>query len=226
MSEKKQPSRFLRVIAVILMSLTVLMTLMGGAGTTCVALGAEKYDSMVGLVPYKPLYLLFVIVSLVTGVWGIPVTISLVHGSSKAYRNALIVLIPGALTSGLQMVISQAVRGASAPANMRFYLTVFTLVVFLLFRIPPVWDRVDFSQSLKGRGKGAAGGIALIVCGVVALSTYLWVGPTHLFAWIDVLRTPIFAGGWLMSLLGIGLIVRDSRTVPATESNVVPASIV
>jgi hypothetical protein len=217
MSENRKPSKLLRVIAVILMSLTVLMTLMGGAGTTCVALGAEKYESMVNLVPYKPLYMAFVVVSLATGVWGVPVTISLVRGSRVAHRNALIVLVLGAVVSGLQMSISQAARGASAPANMRFYLTAFTLAVFLLFRLPPIWNRDDFSQSLKGRGKGVAGGAAFIVCGLVSLSTYFWAAPTHLFAWIDVLRAPILVGGWLMLLGGLAYVVAGSYIVPSEE---------
>lgn len=227
MSENRKPSKLLRVIAVILMSLTVFVTLLGGVGTTCVALGAEKYESMVELVPYKPLYLAFVVFSLAIGIWGILVTISLVRGGANAYRNTLIVLIAGAIVSGIHTAVSQVLRGASAPASWRFYINVFTWVVFLLFRFPRVWDRVDFTQSLKGSGKRASGGTALIVCGMVALTTYLWAGPTHLSAWIVVLRVPILAGGWGMLLVGVGLLLVPDRRMSRDQipdSALVPRS--
>lgn len=219
---KRKPSKFLRGIVVTLMGLTVVFTLLAGAGTTCVAFGAEKYDSMVSLVPYKPLYQAFVVVSLAVGIWGIPVTISLVRGGKKAYRNALLVLFLGALTAGIQMVVSQTVRGSSAPVNMRFYLTAFTLVVFLLLRLPPLWERVDFTQSMKGESsKGISAGTVLIVCGIVTLTTPIWAGPTHLSAsgsnWVYVLHLPLQVGGWGMVLAGIVLLFAASGRFPMHE---------
>ncbi len=206
MSERK-PLKFLRGVAVGLMALTVLFTILGGAGTSCVALAAEKFGSMAVLAPYKLLYLLLVVMSLAAGVWGILVTISLVRGGTRAYRNALLMLLAGAVTAGIQMGVSQAVRGASAPVNVRFYLTAFTLVVFLLLGLPAIRQRLDFSQPFKG-GKAASGGAALIVCAVVTLTTYQWAAPTHPAAWIDVLRGPLMVGGWAMLLSGAGLLVK------------------
>ena len=63
-----QGAKALRGVAITLMGLTLVFTLLGGVGTTCVALGAEKYDSMALLVPYKPLYQVLVVVSLTVGV--------------------------------------------------------------------------------------------------------------------------------------------------------------
>jgi len=51
---KHRPSKVLRGIVIALFGLTVTFTLLGAVGTTCVAFGAEKYDSMIPLVPYKP----------------------------------------------------------------------------------------------------------------------------------------------------------------------------
>ncbi|MGC9400274.1 MAG: hypothetical protein ACP5HM_14220 [Anaerolineae bacterium] len=204
MTESKKPLKFVRGIAVVLMGLTVFFTLMGGAGTTCVAFGAEKYESMIALVPYKPLYQALVVLSLAAGIWGVPVTIALVRGGERAYRNALLMLFAGAVTSGIQMAVSQAVRGASAPANVRFYITAFTLAIFLLLRLPPMRERLDFRQPFRG-GTSSAGGAALIVCGVLALTTYSWAGSTHLAAWIDVLRGPLMVGGNAMVLGGLSL---------------------
>lgn len=206
MSEKK-PLKVLRGITVALMGLTVLFTLMGGAGTSCVAFGAENYESMIALVPYKPLYQLLVALSLAAGVWGILITIALVRGGRHAYRNALLMLLAGAVTAGVQMGVSQAVRGAAAPVNVRFYLTVFTLLVFLLLALPGIRKRLDFSQPFRD-GKASAGGTTLIVCGVVMLTTRWWAAPTHTAAWIDVLRTPLMLCGWGMVLLGAGLLQR------------------
>jgi hypothetical protein len=214
------PSKLLRGIVVTLIGLTVVFTLLGGAGTTCVAFGAEKYDSLVPLVPYKPLYQALVVISLAVGIWGIPVTVSLVRGGAKAYRNALLVLLIGALSAGIQMVVSQRVRGSSAPVNIRFYITAFTLVVFLLLRLPPLWKRVDFAQSIKGDGsKAASAGTALVVCAIITLTTSLWAGPTHIsptgYNWVHVLQVPLGAAGWVMILAGIALLLlpwlRSSR---------------
>ena len=45
-----RPSKVLRGVAITPMGITVAFTLLGGAGTTCVAFGAEKYESMAALV--------------------------------------------------------------------------------------------------------------------------------------------------------------------------------
>ncbi|RLF64245.1 MAG: hypothetical protein DRN33_02580 [Thermoplasmata archaeon] len=204
MSESKKPLKLLRGVAVALMSLTVFFTLVGGAGTTCAAFGAEKFESMAALVPYKWLYQVLVVLSLAAGIWGIPVTVALVRGGRHAYRDALLVLLAGAVTSGIQMTASQLLRGDSAPANVRFYITAFTLVVFLLLRLPSIRDRLDFSQPFRG-GKSSAGGAALVLCGILALTPSVWAGPTHPQAWIDVLRMPLMLGGGASLLGGVGL---------------------
>ena len=51
---RRGPSKILRGIAVTLMGIAVAITLLAGVGTTCVAIGAENYESMAALVPYKP----------------------------------------------------------------------------------------------------------------------------------------------------------------------------
>lgn len=221
MTQSKKPLKFLRGSVVVLMGLTVFFTLMGGAGTTCVAFGAENYESMAALTPYKPLYQLLVVLSLAAGVWGVPVTITLVRGGKHAYRNALWVLMAGAVTSGVQMGVSQAVRGASAPANVRFYVTVFTLVVFLLLRLPPLREHLDFSRSFRD-GKNATGGAALIVCGALALTTYTWAAPTHPAAWLDVLQGPIVLSGSAMVLGGVGLWGRARLSSQQGEHRTIP----
>jgi len=206
--KKHRPSKVLRGIIIVLFGLTVTFILLSAVGTICVAFGAEKYDSMIPLVPYKPLYQALVVISLAAGVWGIWVVRSLVRGGSVAYRNALLVLCLGALSAGIQMGVSQLVRGSSAPVNVRFYISVFTLVVFLLLRLPPVWVRADFTQSVRGSGtKMVSTGMVLIVCGIVILAMRFWIGFTHITPegnnWINVMELPLRVFGWGMVVGGV-----------------------
>ena len=220
---ERRPKRGLRGIATALMGLTVVFTLLGGIGTTCVAFGAEKYPSMVPLVPYKLLYQAFVVISIAIGVWGIPVIVALVRGSPVAYRNALLNLIAGALSAGAQMVVSQSVRGSSAPVNMRFYFTAFTLVCFLLLRLPGVRVRVDFSQPAKSSGSAPVGA-AFVACGFVTLTTPVWAGFSHVSSsgenFVEVLGAPLRIGGWAMVGVGavclLAAVVRSARSEKAS----------
>ncbi len=214
-----RPSGILRGIVITLMSLTVAFTLLAGIGTTCAAFGAEKYESMVSLIPYKPLYQILVVISLAAGIWGIQVSYSLVRGRPAAYRNTLLVLVIGALSAGVQMGVSQTVRGSSAPVNVRFYITIFTLAVFLLLRWPPIRERVDFTQPTKGKkSKTASGGTALTVCGLIVATTRWWVGASHVSTsgsnWVEILEVPLWAWGWGMVTIGLILLLAAASTIP------------
>jgi len=220
---KVRPSGIWRGIVITLMALTVAFTLLAAVGTLCAALGAENYDSMLPLVPYKPLYQALVVISLAAGIWGIGVVFSLVRSSPTAYRNALLMLVIGALSAGVQMGVSQALRGKSAPVNMRVYLTVFTLAVFLLLRLPPVWARVDFTQSLKGKNsKTASGGTAMMVCGMIVATTRWWVGTSHIsasgFNWVDTPGVSLQAWGWGMVIVGIVILLAATGAIPRRVS--------
>lgn len=209
MAETPQPWKFGRILALVFMGLTIFFTLTGGIGTTCVALGAEKYESMVGLVPYKPLYQALVVISIAAGIWGIPIMVALVRGAQNAYRNALIMLIVGAVASGIQTAVSQSVRGSSAPANVRFAITAFTLVAYLLFLLPPIWLKMAFDQPLKSNSARTASGAAFAVCGLLTLSAPLWVAQTHKAPWISRVRTPLALIGLGIALCGAVLLAHE-----------------
>ena len=142
--------KFLRFLGILLMSLTAAFTVLSGVGTTCVALAAEKYDSMSAIEPYKWLYVIFVIVTLAIGVMGIRAVILLVKGRENAYRYSLMALVAGVVVGGIHMAVSRALRGSSMPVDAVVYTTVLTLIVFLIFRIPRVWELVDFSRDPLG----------------------------------------------------------------------------
>jgi len=217
MTEAPRPSKTGRIVALVLMGLTVFFTLAGGIGTTCVAFGAENYESMVGLVPYKPLYQALVFISLIAGVWGIPVMRQLVRGKPNAYRNALIVLVIGAVTSGIQTVVSQSVRGKSAPVNVRFAVTLLTLIVFLILRLPPLWRKMRFDQPLKGNSAKTAGGAVFAVCGLGTLSAPLWVAQTHMEPWISGVRAPLVVAGVALTVCGVALLTLEARSLRAKQ---------
>lgn len=196
--------KILRIIGIILLGVTAVITLLGGIGTTCVALNAANYDGMQAIAPYQWLYIFYVLSGIVIGVLGIWVAVALVRGKPHAYRNALIVLLAGLLIGGLHMATSRALRGSSMPKDFIVYATGLTLIVFLLFRIPGIWKRMNLGghdDSAAGLGAGAA----LIVGGIATLTVQFWAGPTHVINGInyaDVWHTQLALLGWLAVLLG------------------------
>ena len=207
------------------MALTVAFNLLGGIGTSCVALNPMGWSpAMAKLAPYQWLYILLMIVATAAAIWGIVVTVALARGKPNAYRDALIVLIISALAAGVQTFVSQALRGNGAPQNMRFYFTLFTLAVMLLFRLPPIWKAIGGFRRGGPRDFAAPAGLAAFAGGLVALTTPLWAFPTHIGPdganWVSVLRTPLLAGGIFLATLGVALVWWSSRQfiVPAASS--------
>ena len=140
-------SKILRFIGIFFMSLTAGFTILGGAGTTCAALLPTKWDSMAPLAPYQWLYILYVIVTIAIGVLGIRAVVKLVKGHKDGYKATMIALVAGVLVGGLHIYTSRMLRGSSMPVDAVVYTTVLTLVIFLLFRIPPIWKGVDYYKS-------------------------------------------------------------------------------
>jgi hypothetical protein len=209
-----QPStggRILRIIAIILMAAATTFNLLGGIGTFCVASNPTAWGpAMAKLASYQWLYLLLMVSAIVVSAWGIVVTIALARGKPNAYRDALIVLGVSMLLAGVQTFVSIALRGKGAPQNMRFYLTTLVLILFLLLRLPPIWKLIGgFTPSGKS-DFAAPAGLAAFWGGLIALTTPLWAGPTHIgpdgAQWVSVIRTPLLLSGALLILGGIGLL--------------------
>ena len=208
-------SRIIRILGIILFAITAFFNLMGGIGTACVALNPTRWSpAMAKLAPYQWLYILLMIGATVVSVWGIAVTIGLARGKRHAYRDALIVLALSALSAGVQTFVSIALRGKGAPQNMRFYITTFTLIVFLILRLPPIWKLIGGFE--RGGGDAATtGGLAAFAGGLVVLTTLLWATPTHIGPdganWVNVLRLPLLVGGSLLAFGGAVLVGAASR---------------
>ncbi len=206
----KITGKILRAVAIILLILTAAFNLLGGAGTTCAAFFTEKYPTLAALASVKWLYQILVVTTIATGIAGIWATVGLIRGKEKYYRNTLIVLITGTLLGGIQYFTSLALRGAAAPANVKFYLNTFTLIVFLICGFPGIRKWIDFEKQ-GGAGNSAAAGVATFIAGLLTLSTPMWAGPTHTYMgqnWVYVLGAPLNIAGSLMVLGGLAWLLK------------------
>ncbi len=199
MSPNRSLAKILRFLGILFMGLTGGFTLLGGVGTTCVAVAPTNYDSMKALAPFQWLYILFVLVGVVLGIAGIRATIQLVKGAPQAYRSALIVLLAGTAVGILHIVVSRLLRGKSMPVDAVVYTTVLTLIIFLVFRIPSIWRAVDFSKG-NTRSNRPAGGAAAILLGLLTLTIQYTMGSTHTWSGVN------YADAFNLSMTAIGLV--------------------
>lgn len=209
-------AKLLRIVGIVFMSLTAAFTLMGGAGTTCVALNPTGFDGkFAGIAPFQWLWILFVLVGVAAGVMGMRAVVLLVKGTKNAYRYTLIALILGTALNAVHLYASRALRGSSMPVDGVLYTNILTLFIFLLFRIPGVWQGVDFEKPAgdKKTGKQAAA-IALGATGLLSLTVQFLMAPTHTIGGInysDVWHATLTLLGLVMILGGLATAVYPDR---------------
>jgi hypothetical protein len=194
-------AKLLRIVGIVFMSLTAAFTLMGGAGTTCVALDPTGYEGkFAGIAPFQWLWILFVLIGIAAGILGVRAVVLLVKGTKNAYRAAMIALLLGTAINAIHMFASRALRGGSMPVDGVLYMNVLTLVIFLLFRIPGVWQGVNYEkpEGEKKTGKQAAA-IALAAAGALSLTIQFLMAPTHTIGGVN------YADVWHTTLTAIGL---------------------
>ncbi|MBI9045693.1 MAG: hypothetical protein JEZ06_14480 [Anaerolineaceae bacterium] len=199
--------KVLWIVSIILLGITAAFHLMGGIGTTCVALGAEKYESMAGIVPFKWLYMIFVVTETAMAVMMIRATVNMIRKKDKSYKDALTILLIGLVLSGIHMFVSILLRGKSAPNNMRVYMNIFTLAIFLVLKIPGIWSKIYSGEGeMDKTNKAAVSGIAMIAFGLVVVSVQFWAGPTHTWGGInysDYFHGQLTSIGYLLIALGL-----------------------
>jgi hypothetical protein len=197
-------AKLLRIVGIVFMSLTALFTILGGAGTTCVALNPTGFgDTFAPIAKFQWLYILFVLVTVAIGVMGVRAVVLLVKGKKNAYRYSLIALMMGTVVGAIHMAFSRNLRGGSSmPVDMVVYTTVLTLIIFLLFRIPAIWQGVNFEkpEDENKNGKQAAA-IALGACGLLSLTIQFLMAPTHTIGGIN------YADVWHTTLTVLGLVL-------------------
>lgn len=202
---KKWWAKLLRIIGITLMSLTAAITLLGGAGTTCVALNPTGYEGkFAGIAAFQWLWILFVLFGIAAGIMGVRAVIMLIKGNKHAYRAVIITLLLGTVINAIHMFASRVLRGASMPVDGVLYTNVLTLLVFLLFRIPGIWQEINFEKLTNNQQaiKNAAA-IVLIAVGLLTLTIQFMMVPTHTFGGFN------YADIWhgTLSILGGGLIL-------------------
>jgi hypothetical protein len=222
----------LRIVGIVFMALTTAMNILGGTGTVCAAFLTKKYPMVDILRPvdYRWLYQTFMIVTVLIGLVGIWATISLIRGKNRAYQNAVIVLALGTLVSGIHFYASMSIRGSATPANMKFFANMITLLVFLIFGLPGIRERINFSGPGDTTTQMTSGGLAAIMVGILILSVRTWVGASHVYDgnnWVDVLKVPLLLSGSGLIIAGVGLMLRsacDSLNILARERKVTASS--
>jgi hypothetical protein len=210
MSQNSFIAKTLRFIGILLMGLTGGFTLLGGIGTSCAALFPTRFGSMAALAPFQWLYILFVLTGIAIGVWGIWATVKLVKGAPDSYKMSMQALGAGVVIGFIHIYASRALRGKSLPVDAVVYTTVLTLIVFLLFRIPGIWQGVNF---YRGGGNRTAGGVAAILLGALTLTIQYTMASTH--TWGGVNYADAFNTG--MTLTGIGLLLLGAGILVTVE---------
>lgn len=204
-------AKVLRIFGIVLMSLTAAFTLMGGAGTSCVALNPTGFGGkFAGIASFQWLWILFVLIGVAAGILGVRAVVMLIKGSKKAYRAAIIALLIGTILNLIHMLASRALRGASMPVDGVLYTNILTLLVFLIFRIPGIWKSVNFEKPAENEQDGKkAAAFSLIIVGVLTLTIQFMMAPTHTIDGIN------YANVWhvVMSIIGAGLILTGILTV-------------
>ena len=107
-------------------------------------------------------------------------------------------LIAGVVIGAIHMVVSRALRGKSMPVDAVVYTTVLTLVIFLLFRIPSIWQGVNFARG-DAKSNRPAGGAAAILLGLLTLTIQFTMGSTHTWNGVN------YADAFNVMMTGIGL---------------------
>ncbi len=220
-------SKFLRFVGILLMSITAGFTILGGVGTSCAALFPTKWDSMAPLAPFQWLYILFVIITIGIGVLGIRAVVMLVKGKKGAYKAALLALILGTVVGVIHIIVSRSLRGSSMPVDAVVYITVLTLVIFLIFRIPAIWQGVDYSKAPRKESKKGAGTASIIV-GVLCLTIQFFMASTHTWDGVnyaDAFHATLSIAGSVLILLGLGLGLSDRLvmvSIKRKENTLVP----
>jgi len=208
--------KVLRIVGIILMALTGLVTVISGIGLYCAAFTPEQYaDTFSAIIPYKWLYQIFFVITVGVGIAALWATYGLIRGRTWSYKATIGSLAAIVIFATIHIITSRALRGKSMPNDLRLYIALFTLIVFLLFRIPRIWNLINTPSATSGSGRVATGAAAF-VCGLITLTTPLWAVSDHMyngFNLVNVLQVPLYVGGSALVLGGLWLIAAPSKMV-------------
>ncbi len=214
--------KVLRLVGIVLMGLTAVFTLMGGAGTSCVAINPNGFGGgFSGIAPFQWLYILLVVVTFVFGVIGVRAVLLLIRNRTNSYRYALIALAGGTVVGVIPMLVSRSLRGSSIPVDIVTYTNIFTLGVFLIYRFPGLWEQIGYGRSVTSSTAGMAGGLTAIISGALCLTIQYWMGPTHTIGganYADVWHLVFQVSGWALVVAGIAFLVLSNGILVRNEA--------
>ena len=216
-------ARILWIVAVVAMGMTAAMNLFGGIGTVCAAFLTDNFPPMLVLKDHQWLYQRMMLITIGIGIAGVSATFGLFRGGSHAYRNALLVLIAGVVMGELHARSSLVLRGKMVPANIKFYINLFTLVLFLIMGLPSIRGGVSFSKPRGKNEAAAAGGMAALIVGGMMLTMPLWVGTSHTYQgtnWTDVLQPGLSIVGLLFTVGGLSVFLKAAAAVVRQPSGI------
>lgn len=201
----------LKIVLALFLTGSTVMTLLGAVGTACLAWNGQFYGPpFKWIVPAMPLYQVMVYVSLAAGVGLAIVTYAFLRGDKWFYLGAMIFLVVGGGMAAYQMYMTSSLKGVSffqtAPTNVRFYITVATLIAFLIVRWPGIWNKSGLGRGGSGGGNFTAPtGMALMLIGVMLMTAPMWASPEHVidgFNYVTTLQLPLFVDGLMLTLAG------------------------
>ncbi len=209
----KGSTKVLRISAIIMMGMTAAMNIFGGAGTYCAAFSNDIGYRMafIALKDYRWLYQIVMVTTVLIGIAGVMALIKLIRGKPGVYRFTMIVLGIGTVLGGTQFFASLILRGEATPANVKFFINLATLLLFLSFLLPGIKDKVDFSQPMEKAEKDSTAGIVSILVGITALTIFAWAGPSHTYFgenWVYVLEIPLLVVGTTLIVGGFITVLR------------------
>jgi hypothetical protein len=204
----------LKIILVILIGATAVMTLLGAVGTVCLAFNGTFYPAFRWVVPLMPTFQMLVYIKVAVGCALVLVTYATARGDRWFYFGALIFLAAGLGAAAYQMYLSSTARHipflADAPTNIRFYLTTATLIAFLIVRLPGIWNKSGLAKPTGGPGSySTPAGLAMFVCGLLIETAPLWAGDAHTvdgFNYVLTMQAPLLVDGLAMIIAGIALL--------------------
>lgn len=204
----------LKIVLALLLAASTVMTILGAVGTTCLAFNGDKYGPpFKWIVPAMPTYQLLVYIKLVTGVALAIALYAFLRGDKWSYIGALFFLIIGGGAAAYQMYLTSSLKGVSffqtPPTNIRFYITVVTLIAFLIVRLPGIWNKSGLGSGGSGGGSFTAPtGMALMLTGVMLMTAPMWASPEHVidgFNYVTTLQLPLLVDGLALTIAGAAI---------------------
>jgi hypothetical protein len=206
--------KILRFLSILLLSISALFNLLGGVGTTCVALNPAGYGgSFEAIIRMQWLYILFVIITTAFGVMMVRAVFLWIRGRTNAYRYTLISLI-GALIVGITHIIaSRSLRGGSMPVDVVVYATLITLVIFLIIKVSGIWEKMADARSGSNENDLSAG-VSAIVVGILCFNIDQIMHQSHIINGINYANTfhlPMTFLGWILISVGCFTLFRVNQ---------------